>query len=402
MPVHMSGKNGILSLTIAAGIWLTSAGPAWSQAGGFLDTGSGTMRVGGEAPTGVVRVAPSFYLVTPDILLRADAEYADHTQRSWQTKGIISGSARRSLFGVLEASIGARGGWSRTSWGRTAGSWLGETKIQLGDAFGGLAIAAGAGQTLTREGTQPMSRIEAGGWGRFGGFDLGLWVRRTGVTAPGASAGPGRDGSPVDTMDLGGNTRRTVQDYYTDADLSFGWKRGNFALTVGVGRRFGKPAVEFNSWSLQALYQLNSRFALVGSTGEFPVDVISGLPAGRFTTLSMRVSLRKDDPAAGLGEMAPRRGGIGGFEATASDGGLYLITVVVPRAQTVELMGSFNDWLPVPLVPDDEDRWVLRMALPAGMHEVNVRVDGGDWTVPPGLTSMDDGLGARVGVFVIE
>lgn len=44
----------------------------------------------------------------------------------------------------------------------------------------------------------------------------------------------------------------------------------------------------------------------------------------------------------------------------------------------------------------------LRMRISAGVHEVNLRVDGGPWIVPAGLVRMDDGLGGSVGVFVVE
>jgi hypothetical protein len=37
-----------------------------------------------------------------------------------------------------------------------------------------------------------------------------------------------------------------------------------------------------------------------------------------------------------------------------------------------------------------------------GKYQMNIRVDGGQWIVPPGLLSMADEFGGAIGLLVIE
>jgi hypothetical protein len=50
----------------------------------------------------------------------------------------------------------------------------------------------------------------------------------------------------------------------------------------------------------------------------------------------------------------------------------------------------------------DGDRWVVDVAALAGLHRANIRVNGGRWTSPPGLASMDDDFAGEVGIFVVQ
>jgi hypothetical protein len=378
---------------------LAGASGTNAQIAGRLDAGSGTMRTGSESPFGIVRIAPSFQFTSVRFLLTTEGDFAGHTEHGWQSKGRLAATVRQTLVGQLEARLGIQGAASRTRWGRSAGGLLGEARLQLGSDARGLSLGLGSGSSFTTGSTQPLSRIEAGGWSRVGRFDLGFWLKHTGLTVPGATAD---DRTPGDTLQVGGSgNRRTLQDHYTDVEATLGWTRGNFAVQAGAGRRFGK-AFDFGSWHVTALYQVTSRVALVASSGRFPVDVVSGLPSGAFTTLSMRFHLRDDAEVPRQPERTAGRIKNQLFTAVRGDDGNHLITIRVPQANVVELMGDFTDWNPVLLVPGDADQWLLRMRIPPGMHEVNVRIDGGAWTVPAGLTAVDDGLGGRVGIFSLE
>jgi len=71
-------------------------------------------------------------------------------------------------------------------------------------------------------------------------------------------------------------------------------------------------------------------------------------------------------------------------------------------ARTVEINGDFTNWIPVKLVPASDGWWESTFPLKRGKYEMNLRVNGGDWTVPPGLLSMVDEFGGTVGLLVIE
>jgi hypothetical protein len=385
----------ILALPLIIGF--SAAGGVDAQVAGYFDAGSGTMHMGSEASFGVVRLAPTLQLTTRSFLLDAEGDFAGHTEHGWQSNGHLTAAVRRTFFGRIETRFGVDGGASRTRWGRGAGGWLGHGQIQIADNIRGFAIKVGSGRRFASNGTQPISRMEAGGWSRLGRLDIGFWLKRTGLTVPGVEQ-VDRDGA--DTLTAGpGTKQRMLEDHYTDLEATVGWSRGNLALEAGAGRRFGK-AVRFTSWHVRALYQVTSRVALVASSGQFPVDVVSGLPSGGFTTLSMRFNLR-NEPAPVRQSSSPialRRA----FSASSARDGTHLIAIRVPQASVVEVMGDFTDWTPVLLVPGEQDEWRLRMRIAPGLHEVNLRIDGGPWVVPAGLASMDDGLGGKVGVFTIE
>jgi len=46
--------------------------------------------------------------------------------------------------------------------------------------------------------------------------------------------------------------------------------------------------------------------------------------------------------------------------------------------------------------------WRLSMPIARGTHQINLRVNGGRWLVPPGLTPITDEFGGAVGLLVVE
>jgi hypothetical protein len=78
------------------------------------------------------------------------------------------------------------------------------------------------------------------------------------------------------------------------------------------------------------------------------------------------------------------------------------LSVIGPSAAAAEVMGDFTDWRPRALAPDGPGRWTLPLALTPGVYHLNVRFDGGAWTVPAGTVAVDDGFGGKVGLFVVR
>jgi hypothetical protein len=46
--------------------------------------------------------------------------------------------------------------------------------------------------------------------------------------------------------------------------------------------------------------------------------------------------------------------------------------------------------------------WAVTLPINAGKYQMNLRLDGGRWLVPPGLLSMRDEFGGAVGLLVVE
>jgi len=80
----------------------------------------------------------------------------------------------------------------------------------------------------------------------------------------------------------------------------------------------------------------------------------------------------------------------------------HQLAIAGPPAARAEVMGDFTDWVPRDLAPGGGGRWTLPVALTPGVHHLNVRFDGGAWTVPLGTVAVDDGFGGRVGLFVVR
>ena len=82
--------------------------------------------------------------------------------------------------------------------------------------------------------------------------------------------------------------------------------------------------------------------------------------------------------------------------------GLTKITVRCSGVFSVELAGDFTDWAPVALTARGGDRWETTVTILPGLHQVQIRLDGGDWRVPPGLPSTQREFAGAAGVLLIE
>jgi hypothetical protein len=79
-----------------------------------------------------------------------------------------------------------------------------------------------------------------------------------------------------------------------------------------------------------------------------------------------------------------------------------VLRVSAPGAQLVEVTGDFSGWSPVPMKEREGGTWEAGFSLPPGQYQMNLRVDGANWVVPPGLLSLKDEFGGSVGLLVIE
>jgi 1,4-alpha-glucan branching enzyme len=78
------------------------------------------------------------------------------------------------------------------------------------------------------------------------------------------------------------------------------------------------------------------------------------------------------------------------------------LRVKAPRAGTVEVSGDFTNWVPSQLTAIGSDWWSISLPLRPGKYQMNLRINGGSWVVPPGLLSMVDEFGGSVGLLIVE
>jgi len=90
------------------------------------------------------------------------------------------------------------------------------------------------------------------------------------------------------------------------------------------------------------------------------------------------------------------------FKALPVSDGTVALEVAAYGAKTVEVSGDFTSWKPVKLAPSTGGAWKISLPIPHGTHQINVRVNGGQWLVPPGLPRLTDEFGGAVGLLVVN
>jgi hypothetical protein len=319
------------------------------------------------------------------------------------TQGALGATYRAgALFGLEPELLGGIGLSSEPA-ERTAVEWdLGgrlhtrgaRTGAWLGAAVGG----AGVGSPAAR-----LTRLEGGLRQALGPAGLHVWLSRT-------SFGAGTSGSKElgqgDTLALGDTIpgpgsmsgRRIVE--YTDLGARASLGLGRYELGLSFVRRVGGTGVRRTAWEANGVWWVAPSIGLVGAAGHSLPQFGLAVPGARYGTLGIRLAL---GAAPRGGRRAPREPASSAQAAPR----LVLATthrlaIVGPPAGHAEVMGDFTDWEPRPLEPDGDGRWTLPVALSPGVHHLNVRFDGAEWTVPAGAIAVDDGFGGRVGLFVVR
>jgi hypothetical protein len=168
--------------------------------------------------------------------------------------------------------------------------------------------------------------------------------------------------------------------------------------------------------------------ALVGRVADAQVgsELLAGLQLGAELGRGVSLLLGASTSPRLLESTQPRSGGntlslgfgfnAGVFSRRSSDGrpsasraafmlspaGAGRVRVAIRvAADSVEFASDCTQWRPVQMTRDG-DRWVIEVAAVAGLHRANIRVNGGRWTSPPGLASMEDDFAGEVGIFVVQ
>jgi 1,4-alpha-glucan branching enzyme len=74
------------------------------------------------------------------------------------------------------------------------------------------------------------------------------------------------------------------------------------------------------------------------------------------------------------------------------------LAILAPGAALVEVAADFSNWEPVRLSQADSGVWTADLPLTRGTYRFNIRIDGGEWIVPAGVTRLSDEFGGTVGL----
>lgn len=337
-------------------------------------------------------------VLTPDVRMdwsQASAEalatLSQFAGGGWSAQGLVSASLftprSRGFFGEL---AGYAGGSTHQDATRT-GEALTNARIHFSRSGSGAFVGAGGGTTWDGSGWRRVLLGEIGAWADFGAGTTVLKV------------------SPVSVDDSA---------KYVDGQIAVNWTSGRLDLSALAATRWGSrlpfdpsgtrtwASVAITAWATPV-------FGIVGAAGTYPVDPTQGFPGGRFVSLGIRLasgrrnalksgespqgmeSVRTEVPA-GLSPAADL------FRVEARPQGVVMLMVHAPSARRVEVNGDFTGWTPVDLKQTSGGWWALAMPIAPGKYDMNLRVDGGAWIVPPGLLGMKDEFEGSVGLLIVE
>ena len=163
---------------------------------------------------------------------------------------------------------------------------------------------------------------------------------------------------------------------------------------VTLSRHFGA-----RRW-MQASFDVavHPRFALYATAGSSAPRWLALDPGlSHNARLGLRLTSAVNAAAAEPAEVGPRAPE---FRLRHLGEDWYVIEVRARAAGPVEVMGDFSAWEPRALRHVSGSRWALALRLEPGVHQIQVRVDGGAWSPPSGLPAASDGFNGDVGVFV--
>jgi hypothetical protein len=115
---------------------------------------------------------------------------------------------------------------------------------------------------------------------------------------------------------------------------------------------------------------------------------VRGILAASYASVGVRVSTSADRrvPAAEVEEALLRAYGeapevaraiVARLDVERRPDGTVRLRVHAPSASRVEIMGDFTDWVPLPLEQTEAETFEITLPIPAGVHRLNVRLNGG-------------------------
>jgi len=308
----------------------------------------------------------------------------------WSAQGVVSASLftprLRGFFGEL---AGSTGGSTHQDATRT-GEALANARIHFAGSTSGIFVGGGGGTTWDGSGWRRVLLGELGAWADF---PAGTALLRV---------------SPASVDDSA---------KYVDGQLSLSRTRERLDVSALAATRWGSrlpfdptgtrtwASINVTAWATPVL-------GIVGAAGTYPVDPTQGFPGGRFVSLGIRLASGRRNALSASTSLAieTARTEVPGvalaaadvFRAEAQPQGVVLLSVHAPSAGRVEINGDFTGWTPVDLERTSEGWWTRALPIAPGKYEMNLRVDGGGWIVPPGLLGMKDEFGGSVGLLIVE
>lgn len=355
--------------------------PALAQRSAFsLDVGSARMRYADSINAAAISVSPMLRIVGAHGSLGAAGTFSQLDGASTNS-GVLDAALSANLRRWLVSEIQGISGGSAHSDGARTGLMLGLARLHVLSESRGASVGGGVGRTWD------------GSWHAVVQGEVAAWIA-------------GRIGSAAVSV------APTVIDdtiKYADALLSLHRRATTWDIGASVGLRGGSqlPSLPANRsvWGSVAVTRwLRPGIGVNASVGTYPVDFTQGYPGGQFVSLSLRLSSIRParDNIVSRPAYEPASSDLTAFEVRRIAGDSYRLRVRAPSARTVELAGDFTRWAAVKMDRQADGWWSTTVSIVSRTNEVNVRLDGGKWRVPPGLPPLVDEFGGTSGLLILK
>jgi hypothetical protein len=365
-----------------------------------LDLGATSMRYADSVSANAAVLGPALTVVWPRGSFGASATFSQLRPGGWTSQGAADALMRMPLAGPFSGELSVVGGGSTHQDGGRTLQGIAAGRVHF-------AAASSAGMWAGVAAGRMSDGITARGVRQT---ELGAWASPSGQTLM-ASVTPTVVDDTIQYTDFQGNVQLASDRIEFTATV--GTRSGAHLPTLG-GR-----ATTWGSGNL--VWWLAPSVGITAGAGSYPVDLTQGFPGGRFATAGLRLRWRSVEavPAVPAVPVVPAdraspavsgaptaiddapRGTLSGFSVVTTAGRPSALRVRAPSANVVEVSGDFTGWRPRALTRAADGWWTTDVALAAGVHQLNVRVDGGAWLVPPGLNVMTDEFGGSVGLVII-
>ena len=378
---------------------------------------SSRLEAGALSSTSVGQLAANTLSLTPGVdysnpLFRLGARgSAWLTTQSWQfadgsLTGSVSTPTRRHFRGEIIGDV-SRVYYDRANQNDQIGA---EARVHLVfSQHGGLWLSSGVARPWRVAVVSAVDVAGAGAWTQVGGATLsGTYTNFSFTKIASARDSAGNSQSCATSTPLAvtaaSSTDCLRQSHFSDVQGTLHYEKGFVELSAITGYRFGdanEVTLDSRRWaSGTVILWMSHDVATVIGGGRQPANPARGLPARTFAHFGFMFAAW---PAmtAGSVPIEMRASAIQAFGVEAAGVSLQRVQLRIGGVESVELMGDFTAWEPVSMVRRGRDLWEALVPISAGVHQINVRVDGGKWQAPPGTPTMNDGFSGKVGVLVI-
>lgn len=368
-----------VSVTAVVACSVAATCPLAAQTGATMDLGYMNVRYDGFLPSSGASVSPEFRLDRSHLLAAARGTYLRFESGRHSVQANIAGSLLSGPWRGLRAELSGHAGVSQYSDFASFSHLLATPRVHLLGARNGSWIGTTAGTTWLGGASRPVTTAEAG-----------VWTRRLGIT----------------WLIHAANTH-VGDTAYTDFQGSSHFLRGRITFDGSLGvRAWSRGGGHGVYGEASGGVALNPWLSVIVSGGRYPTDPTRGSVSGRYLGVSLRMSplLQRSSLTVPVRRRtvahhsAPPDPPAASLELRACSCVGITLAILAPGATRVEVAGDFSNWEPVTLSPADSGVWTADLPLTRGTYRFNIRIDGGEWIVPAGVTGLSDEFGGTVGL----